>query len=101
MRDSLLFQNGLYGKFHYCKSWKKVLTRIKESILNGEAKGVLDKYGVNLEDAQSYIKNELREKLGLSVDEVQRIAEVGTKSPFGFGNNKTDNNVDLYNDRGE
>lgn len=101
MRDSLLFQNGLYGKFHYCKSWKKVLTRIKESILTGEAKGILDKYGVALEDAQSYIKNELRGKLGLSLNEVETIAVNRAKSPFGFGNNKTGNSVDLYNDRGE
>lgn len=105
MRDSLLFKNGLYGKFHYCTSWKKVLTRIKESILTGEAKPLLDKYGVSLENAQSYVTNELREYFGVSLEQIEDVKKNGAKSPFGFGNNFNVslflNNEDLYNEKGE
>lgn len=36
-RDSYLFNGDIYGKFHYCASWKMVFSRIKESIDSGEA----------------------------------------------------------------
>ena len=45
MRDAELFERGLGGKFYYCQSWKMVFARIKTSILNGEANGVLRKMG--------------------------------------------------------
>jgi len=45
MRDSELFERGLGGKFFYCKSWKMVFDRIKETMLNGEADGALIKMG--------------------------------------------------------
>ncbi len=36
MRDSVLYQHGLYGKFHYCLSWQMVFDRIKEAVSRGE-----------------------------------------------------------------
>jgi uncharacterized protein len=44
MRESVLFGNGLYGKFHYCEAWKMVFTRIKESLETGEADAAAKKY---------------------------------------------------------
>lgn len=45
MRDSVLYGRGLDGKFQYCESWQEVFSRIKESILTGEADGAIIKYG--------------------------------------------------------
>lgn len=45
MRDSVLYGKGMGGKFHYCWSWMQVFDRIKETIRNGEADGVIRKYG--------------------------------------------------------
>jgi uncharacterized protein len=45
MRDSALFDRGLYGKFYYCESWQEVFSRIKESIISGEADAALRKFG--------------------------------------------------------
>lgn len=43
-RDAVLFGNSISGKFFYCDAWKAVFDRIKASIHNGEAKGIIDKY---------------------------------------------------------
>lgn len=53
-RDSELFNNGLYGKFHYCRSWKLVFSRIKESIISGEADEIIIKYGLDPEIVKNY-----------------------------------------------
>lgn len=46
MRDAVLFQRGLGGKFYYCRSWMMVFDRIKASLRNGEADGAIAKYGL-------------------------------------------------------
>lgn len=45
MRDALLYEHGLGGKFHYCQSWKMVFSRIKESVISGEADEIIKRYG--------------------------------------------------------
>ncbi|WP_205961139.1 hypothetical protein [Psychromonas sp. SP041] len=45
MRDAELYEQGLGGKFFYCQSWKMVFDRMKISILNGEADGIIKKMG--------------------------------------------------------
>lgn len=45
MRDSALFGRGLYGKFYYCETWQELFSRIKESIISGEADRALVKFG--------------------------------------------------------
>lgn len=46
MRDAVLYNRGLGGKFYYCASWKMVFDRIKESVRSGEADGAIAKYGL-------------------------------------------------------
>ncbi len=55
-RDSVLYQRGMYGKFYYCQSWKMVFSRIKESILLGEADNILMKMKINPSVAKSFVK---------------------------------------------
>lgn len=62
MRDAELYERGLGGKFFYCESWKMVFDRIKESILSGEADGLLDKYGFDIEEKKKYVKKEMENK---------------------------------------
>lgn len=45
MRDSVLYGRDVDGKFQYCESWQEVFSRIKESILTGEADGAIKKFG--------------------------------------------------------
>lgn len=47
MRDAVLYEHGLGGKFHYCHSWMMVFDRIKASIRSGEADGLLRRYGLD------------------------------------------------------
>lgn len=47
MRDAVLYGKGLGGKFHYCHSWMQVFDRIKESVRNGEADGLIQRYGLD------------------------------------------------------
>lgn len=42
MRDSVLFGNGIYGKFPYCESWKMVFSHIKKAVGSNEARTVID-----------------------------------------------------------
>ncbi|MFC4236197.1 radical SAM/SPASM domain-containing protein [Thalassospira xianhensis] len=44
MRDAVLYDRGLGGKFYYCWSWKMTFDRIKESVRNGEADGAIRKF---------------------------------------------------------
>ena len=46
MRDSILYQHGIYGKFHYCESWQMVFDRIKEAVQTGEAKPLIRHLGL-------------------------------------------------------
>lgn len=45
MRDAILYDHGIFGKFHYCASWKMVFDRIKQTVRNGEADEAIRKYG--------------------------------------------------------
>ena len=55
MRDAELFDRGLGGKFFYCESWFMVFKRIKESIISGEADGVLTKLGYSPAESKRYV----------------------------------------------
>jgi radical SAM protein with 4Fe4S-binding SPASM domain len=46
MRDSILYDKGYGGKFHYCRSWEAVFSRIKASIASGAADGAVRRYGL-------------------------------------------------------
>jgi radical SAM protein with 4Fe4S-binding SPASM domain len=46
-RDAVLFEKGLGGKFAYCESWKMVFSRLKESVLSGEADRALYRLGID------------------------------------------------------
>ena len=52
MRDAVLYNHGLGGKFHYCQSWMMVFDRIKETVRNGEADGTIRKYGLNPDEVR-------------------------------------------------
>tara|TARA_X000000368_G_scaffold344703_2_gene283605 strand:- start:27488 stop:28633 length:1146 start_codon:yes stop_codon:yes gene_type:complete len=56
MRDAVLYNHGLGGKFHYCHSWMMVFDRIKESVRNGEADGAIEKYGLNPDEVRRTMK---------------------------------------------
>lgn len=98
-RDAALYEHGLYGKFHYCKSWKMVFTRIKESIIRGEADKLLMKYGFNPEDVKKQVKGMVRihfEEMDIDID-FNSVIENGVQSPFGFGENYSgDKKYDQY-----
>lgn len=102
MRDSALYDHGLYGKFHYCKSWKMVFTRIKQSIISGEADNILDIYGVDKAKAKNFVLQTMQSYFYFSETEIAVIKKEGSINAFGFG----DNYFELpagsnYNDLGE
>lgn len=66
-RDSYLFNNDLYGKFYYCKSWKRVFTRIKESIILGQADAIIAKYGFDPEVVKVYVKASIQNHFGYDI----------------------------------
>lgn len=101
MRDSVLYDHGLYGKFHYCKSWKMVFTRIKESILTNEADGILIKYGLNPEEVKINIRNKLVDYFDFNTNEIESIINNGSKNKFGFGDNFINQDKSNYSDLGE
>jgi uncharacterized protein len=59
MRDSVLFGNGLYGKFFYCESWQEIFSRVKQSILSGEADNALIKFGHNPDHMRAIVEKRL------------------------------------------
>lgn len=63
MRDSALYGRGIYGKFHYCESWQEIFSRVKESIMSGEADGALIKYGHNPETIRSKVIHRMKRGL--------------------------------------
>jgi sulfatase maturation enzyme AslB (radical SAM superfamily) len=46
-RDAVLFERGMGGKFAYCRSWKMVFDRLKESVMTGEADRTLYRLGID------------------------------------------------------
>ena len=63
MRDSALFGRGIHGKFQYCESWQEVFSRIKESILTGEADAALAKFGHDPDALRTAVRHRLRHGL--------------------------------------
>ena len=59
MRDSILFGNGLYGKFFYCESWQEIFSRVKQSILSGEADNALIKFGHDPDRMKAVVEKRL------------------------------------------
>lgn len=93
MRDAMLYKHGLYGKFHYCESWKRVFTRIKQSILTGEADGILRKYDLDVDATKAILKNEIKNHFSYSENEMNELITGGLHSPLGFS--KADYNIDF------
>lgn len=60
MRDSALYGRGIYGKFHYCESWQEVFSRVKESILTGEADNLIRKFGQNPTEIRARVAQGLK-----------------------------------------
>lgn len=83
MRDALLYEHGLYGKFHYCISWKMVFARIKQSILNGEADNILNKYNLNPIIVKQNLRQQIQEHFNYTDDETQMVMNQ-MPSIFGF-----------------
>jgi radical SAM protein with 4Fe4S-binding SPASM domain len=63
MRDSVLFGRGLYGKFFYCESWQQIFSRIKQSILTGEADQALIKFGHDPDKMRTVVESRLKSGL--------------------------------------
>ncbi|KAA1254704.1 radical SAM protein [Vibrio cholerae] len=59
MRDAELYNRGLGGKFFYCESWMMVFDRIKESVLSGEADGILVRLGYDPEHSKNVVSNKV------------------------------------------
>lgn len=67
MRDAELFERGLGGKFYYCESWIMVFDRIKESIINGEADGILSRYTDDIDAAKKYVSLSKKNLIGENI----------------------------------
>lgn len=72
MRDSVLFGRGLYGKFFYCESWQEVFSRIKQSILTGEADRIVSKYGYDPDRTRAALSNRLSSDLARGATNMRR-----------------------------
>lgn len=72
MRDSVLFGRGIYGKFFYCESWQETFSRIKESILTGEADAALTKFGHNPEIIRQAVRQRLQNGLDRGLTHMRR-----------------------------
>lgn len=72
MRDSALFGRGLYGKFFYCESWQEIFSRIKESILTGEADKALIKFGHDPEQMRNAVRDRLATGLNARLGNMRR-----------------------------
>ncbi len=72
MRDSALFGRGIYGKFFYCESWQEVFSRIKESILSGEADAALAKFGHDPDRMRGLVSHRLETGLALGKSNMRR-----------------------------
>ena len=85
MRDSVLYKHGLFGKFHYCSSWKMIFTRIKESILTGEADNVILKYGYQPEKIRNEVAQKIKEQFNYDTQSLSELLNNGLNSEYGFG----------------
>lgn len=101
MRDAALYEHGLYGKFHYCKSWKMVFTRIKQSVISGEADKILIQYGLDVENVKNYVLQNIQSYFYFSKEEIETIKTTGTVSSFGFGDNFLEQEESNYNENAE
>lgn len=84
-RDSLLYNKNIYGKFHYCHSWKMVFSRIKESIILGEADGIIKKMGEDPTKIKAFVKSNLDTHFSSHYLDWNNFS--GLNHPFGFANN--------------
>ncbi len=98
-RDSVLFDNGLYGKFYYCQSWKMVYARIKESVLLGQADKILEKMNVNIEQAKYFIKTNLNNHFSEIEIDWADFNKNGLNSKFGFAENNKNKQL-FYDEKG-
>lgn len=55
VRDVVLYDRGIGGKFMYCRSWKMVFDHIKTSILNGRADRMIQWLGKNPDVARTHL----------------------------------------------
>ncbi|MEZ8292767.1 radical SAM protein [Vibrio splendidus] len=60
MRDSVLYNRGMGGKFFYCDSWKMVFKHIKESVVSGKADDLLTLLGYDIDTAHRFVKDNNR-----------------------------------------
>ncbi|MFZ3584223.1 radical SAM protein [Loktanella sp. DJP18] len=72
MRDAVIFDRGIYGKFFYCESWQDVFSRIKESIITGEADTALKKFGHDVDEMKDIVGNHLRSGLASGLTHMRR-----------------------------
>jgi uncharacterized protein len=99
MRDAVLYDHGLYGKFHYCRSWKMVFTRIKESILKGEADAVLTRYGLEPAKVKTKVIRDAKEYFNFTDEEIQDLMENGSKNKYGLGDNLKGGSQSNYSEK--
>jgi radical SAM protein with 4Fe4S-binding SPASM domain len=72
MRDAAIFDRGIYGKFFYCESWQEVFSRVKESIITGEADAALAKFGHNPTEMREIVTNRLHANLEQGMTHMRR-----------------------------
>ena len=72
MRDSVLFDRGLYGKFYYCLAWQELFSRIKESIITGEADALSAAMGLDPEKVRAGTQNRLNRDLNKGATNMRR-----------------------------
>lgn len=60
VRDAVLYDRGMGGKFFYCESWIMVFDRIKESVLSGEADRLIKMLGYDIDDAKRYVQRNIQ-----------------------------------------
>ena len=86
-RDSVLYGKGMYGKFHYCHSWKMVFSRIKESILLNEADGIIEKFGLSPQKVKQFVKTNIDNHFSDFEIDWELFDKNGLKHQFGFAEN--------------
>lgn len=99
-RDSVLYNNGMYGKFHYCHSWKIVFSRIKESILLNEADEIIKRFGQEPEKVKQYVKTNLDNHFSDYEMDWELFDKNGLVHRFGFADNLKDVS-DTYDSSGQ
>jgi radical SAM protein with 4Fe4S-binding SPASM domain len=86
-RDSVLYNNGMYGKFYYCHSWKIVFSRIKESILTGEADEIIKKFGEDPAKVKKFVKANIDNHFSDFEVDWETFDTNGLTHRFGFADN--------------